>query len=131
MDCEATRAALSAAEGAGVPPDAEGHLVSCGACRAWALDLERLSGRLGEWTAPEPAEDFDARAIALVRRQRRPARRFVAAAQAAVFLLGALAGYAGVQLVRRGPPPQETAAVDPPLDVTDEYVAVFSKERHP
>jgi len=133
MSCDGTRAALSAATGAPLPLQAEAHLASCSECRAWAMALDRLPDRLSDWTAPEPPEDFEARVLARVRRLRRPARVLALAAQVAVFILGALAGFAGAQWARdaswmRGERPPETA-VEPALDVTDDYVAAFGRHR--
>ncbi|MBI2932437.1 MAG: hypothetical protein HYY16_12365 [Planctomycetes bacterium] len=124
MDCEATREALSAAEGRPLPAPAEAHLTSCAPCRAWAMALERLPERLAEWRALEPPDDFDARLLIRVRGGRR-ARRI---AQAAAFLLGALAGFAGARLSQA--PPPVPVAVEPALDVTDDYIATYSREPH-
>jgi predicted anti-sigma-YlaC factor YlaD len=133
MNCDGTKAALSAATGAPLPPEAEAHLSSCSECRAWAMALDRLPERLSEWTAPEAPEDLEARVLARVRRLRRPARMLAMAAQVAVFILGALAGFAGAQWARgapwmRGERSGETA-VEPALDVTDDYVAAFGRHR--
>lgn len=129
MNCEDTRAAFSAAEGAAAAAEAEAHLASCTACRAWTLDLERLPDRLAEWAAPEPREDFETRVLARVRQGRLAWRTFSAAAQVAVFLLGAFAGFAGVRLARGGDSAAASSALEPALDVTDEYLARFGKER--
>ena len=122
MDCEETRAALSAAEGGPAHAEAEVHLTSCSACRAWSLALDQLPARLAEWTAPEPSEDFDRRVLDRVRQERRPWRWAAVAAQIAIFALGALAGAAGARWMRT--PPPAPVAVEPSLDLTDEYLAV-------
>lgn len=89
------------------------HLESCPACDA------RFRERLGAWPVPEPADGFEARVLARMRRSR-TMRILSVAAQIAVFALGAVAGILGARWMT--PRPTEPAAVEPSLDVADDYL---------
>lgn len=89
------------------------HLEQCAACEA------RFRERLGAWAEAEPAEGFEGRVQARIWRSR-TWRLLSVAAQIAVFVLGAVAGILGSRWMM--PRATEPAAVEPSLDVADDYL---------